>query len=75
MSTEMTKQTEATLTHHLQAFAEGDLNAILSDYVEASVRRNFQANRRALTSAKIELSERNDSLILSLQTESLHSSL
>jgi len=37
MSQELTKQTEATLTHHLQAFAEGDINAILSDYVEASI--------------------------------------
>ena len=37
MSQDTTKQTEATLSHHLQAFAEGDLNAILSDYVEESV--------------------------------------
>jgi ketosteroid isomerase-like protein len=37
MSTEMTKQTEATLTHHLQAVTEGDMDAILSDYVEESI--------------------------------------
>ena len=36
MSKDTTKQTEATLTHHLQAFAEGDINAILADYVEES---------------------------------------
>lgn len=37
MSKDTTKQTEATLTHHLQAFAEGDINAILADYVEESI--------------------------------------
>ncbi|MBC8235101.1 nuclear transport factor 2 family protein [bacterium] len=37
MSADTTKQTEATLVHHLQAFAEGDINAILSDYVEESI--------------------------------------
>ena len=37
MSADTTKQTEATLVHHLQAFAEGDINAILTDYVEESI--------------------------------------
>lgn len=29
--------TEATLTHHLNAFANGDIDAIISDYSEESV--------------------------------------
>ena len=37
MSADTTKQTEATLTHHLQAVTEGDMDAILSDYVEESI--------------------------------------
>ena len=32
-----TEQTEKTLLHHLQAFGEGDIDAILSDYAEDAV--------------------------------------
>lgn len=37
MSDETTKQTEAVLNHHLEAFAAGDVEAMLSDYTEDSV--------------------------------------
>ena len=37
MSEETRKQTEATLTHHLQSLGGGLLEAVLSDYVEDSV--------------------------------------
>ena len=37
MSTDTTKQTEATLAHHLQAFGEGSIDGILSDYTEDSI--------------------------------------
>jgi hypothetical protein len=36
MSADTTKQTEATLAHHLQAFGEG-VDALLLDYTEDSV--------------------------------------
>ncbi len=35
--TDKTRQTEATLAHHLQAIGKGDIDAILSDYTEDSI--------------------------------------
>jgi len=37
ISFNLSKQTEATLAHHLQAIAQEDVDAILSDYTESSV--------------------------------------
>jgi ketosteroid isomerase-like protein len=37
MSSDATEQTAATLTHHLTAIAQGDLEAIVSDYTDDSV--------------------------------------
>jgi ketosteroid isomerase-like protein len=37
MASTITQQTAATLHHHLGAFAQGDLDAILSDYTDESV--------------------------------------
>lgn len=37
MSAEMTQQTTAILQHHLTAIAQGDVDAILSDYTAESV--------------------------------------
>ena len=37
MSSEISKQTEAVLLHHLQAFGAGDVDGILSDYTEDSI--------------------------------------
>ena len=37
MSTVSTQQTEATLGHHLQSMVAKDVDAVLSDYTEASV--------------------------------------
>ena len=35
-SAEISRQTEATLTHHLESFGKGDLDGLLSDYTEES---------------------------------------
>ncbi len=37
VQTSVADQTEKTLLHHLQAFAEGDVDAVMSDYTEDSV--------------------------------------
>ena len=37
MASELAKQTEAVLVHHLQAFGAGDVDEILKDYTEDSV--------------------------------------
>ena len=35
-SAEISRQTEATLAHHLEAFGKGDVDDVLSDYTEES---------------------------------------
>ena len=35
-SAEISRQTKATLTHHLEAFGKGDVDDVLSDYTEES---------------------------------------
>ena len=37
MVSDATKQTEATVAHHLEAVMNGDIDAILSDYAEESI--------------------------------------
>jgi ketosteroid isomerase-like protein len=37
IQTSVTDQTEKTLLNHLQAFADGDIDAVMSDYTEDSV--------------------------------------
>ena len=37
IQTSVADQTEKTLLHHLQAFGEGDVDAVMSDYTEDSV--------------------------------------
>ncbi len=37
MVSDVTKQTETTVAHHLEAVMSGDLNTTLSDYAEESI--------------------------------------
>lgn len=37
MVSDATKQTEATVAHHLEAMMSGDIDAVLSDYAEESI--------------------------------------
>ena len=52
MSTDTTKQTEATLTHHLQSLLAGMLDAVLSDYTEDSILFTANGEMRGLSGVR-----------------------